>query len=89
MEKTIEERDVKNIGVNLYIVRKKELNKTQEEFAEMIGMSKDTISNIERGAFLPSMKCMVEISNVTNKSIDSFLIGRKENEDETYIPGKS
>lgn len=67
-------RDVSNIGKNVYRTRKQELNKTQEQFAEMINMSKDTISNIERGEVIPTMTCMVRISNATNKSVDSFLV---------------
>ena len=67
-------RDVNNIGKNVRKIRKQELNKTQEEFAEMIDMSKDTVSNIERCQVVPTMICMVRISNVTNKTIDSFLV---------------
>ena len=67
-------RDVSNIGKNVRKIRKQELNKTQEEFAEMIDMSKDTVSNIERCQVVPTMICMVRISNVTNKTIDSFLM---------------
>ena len=67
-------RDVSNIGKNVRKIRKQELNKTQEEFAEMIDMSKDTVSNIERCQVVPTMICMVRISNVTNKTIDSFLV---------------
>ena len=67
-------RDVSNIGKNVRKIRKQELNKTQEEFAEMIDMSKDTVSNIERCQVVPTMNCMVRISNVTNKTIDSFLV---------------
>ena len=71
---------LKNIGVNLYLVRKKEMHKTQEEFAELTGISKDTISKIERGAVLPSLSSMMEISVVTNKSIDFFLSESSETE---------
>ena len=67
-------RDVSNIGKNVRKIRKQELNKTQEEFAEMIEMSKDTVSNIERCQVVPTMICMVRISNATNKTIDSFLV---------------
>ncbi len=74
MDGPTEERAVKNIGKNLYITRKEEMKKTQEEFSEMINMSKDTVSNIERGVVVPTMNCMVQISNVTNKTIDSFLV---------------
>ena len=74
MNKPIKIRDVNNIGKNVRKTRKEELNQTQEEFAEMIDMSKDTISNIERGEVVPTMNCMVRISNATNKSVDSFLV---------------
>lgn len=72
-ESTIK-RDVSNIGKNVRKIRKQELNQTQEEFAEMIDMSKDTVSNIERCQVVPTMTCMVRISNATNKTIDSFLV---------------
>ena len=74
MNEQIIKRDVNNIGKNVRKIRKQELNKTQEEFAEMIDMSKDTVSNIERCQVVPTMICMVRISNVTNKTIDSFLM---------------
>ena len=74
MNEPIITRDVSNIGKNVRKIRKQELNKTQEEFAEMIDMSKDTVSNIERCQVVPTMICMVRISNVTNKTIDSFLM---------------
>ena len=46
---------------------------TQEEFAEMIGVSTDTVSKIERGAVLPSIRSMTEIAAVTGKPIEYFL----------------
>ena len=61
------------IGRNMYLVRKRELGKTQEEFAEMIGVSTDTVSKIERGAVLPSIRSMTEIAAVTGKPIEYFL----------------
>ena len=74
MNEPIIKRDVSNIGKNVRKIRKQELNQTQEEFAEMIDMSKDTVSNIERCQVIPTMTCMVRISNATNKTIDSFLV---------------
>lgn len=74
MNDQIIKKDVSNIGKNVRKTRKQELNQTQEEFAEMIDMSKDTISNIERGQVIPTMTCMVRISNATNKPVDSFLV---------------
>lgn len=74
MEDPLIKRDVKHISKNVYITRKMELHQTQEQFAELIDMSKDTVSNIERGIVIPTMFCMVQISNATNKTVDSFLI---------------
>ena len=61
------------IGENLYLLRKLELGLTQEEFAELVGMSKDAVSKIERGVVMPSLKSMADISAATNKPIDYFL----------------
>ncbi len=44
MDEPIEKRNIKNIGKNLYITRKEEMKKTQEEFAEMISMGKDMVT---------------------------------------------
>ena len=74
MNKSVILRDVSNIGINVRKTRKHELKQTQEEFAEMIDMSKDTVSNIERGEVIPTMICIVKISNATNKPVDSFLV---------------
>lgn len=74
MENAIAKRDVRNISKNVYKTRKYELRQTQEQFAELIHMSKDTISNIERGVVIPTMICMVQISNATHKTIDSYLV---------------
>jgi len=74
MDESMVKRDVKYIGKHVYETRKHELNKTQEQFAELTDTSKDTISNIERGIVVPSMLCMVKISNATNKTVDFFLI---------------
>lgn len=70
--------DAKFIGENIRYVRKRVMNKTQEEFAEITGLSKDTISNIERGGFLPSMTSSVDICNKTETSIIFLLSQRAE-----------
>lgn len=41
--------DSDKISKNIKRIRKDQMNKTQEEFAELIKSSKDTVSNIERG----------------------------------------
>ena len=49
------------IGLNVYYVRKSILHISQEEFGYMAGMSKDTVSNIERGVYIPSIQNLVNI----------------------------
>lgn len=66
------------IGENIYYVRKQKMHMTQEKFAEEVGLSKDTISNFERGKCLPNISSLVEISNVTQTPITFFLSKREE-----------
>lgn len=70
--------DTKYIGENIYYIRKMILSQTQEEFAELTGLSKDTISNYERGKFLPNITNLIVISAKTNTSILFFLTQRDE-----------
>lgn len=65
--------DAQSIGDKVYRVRKVELHKTQEQFADMIGMSKDTVSNIERGEVMPGTKTLAKLAQATNKTVDFFL----------------
>lgn len=73
--------DTNVIGEKVYQVRKLELNKTQEEFAEMLDISKDTVSNIERGEVIPNTLTLIKLSEVTGKPIEFFL-SRKDDADE-------
>ena len=70
--------DLGAIKNNVYCVRKWELNLTQEEFAEMIDTSKDTVSNIERGLVIPSTPTLVKLAETTNKNIDFFFMNQEE-----------
>jgi len=70
--------DTKYIAENVYYLRKHIVRLTQEEFSEMVNLSKDTISNIERGRYRPNLENLVEISNVTHVSIEYFLREREE-----------
>ncbi len=85
--------DTKYIGENIYYIRKMILSQSQEEFAELIGLSKDTVSNYERGRFLPTIENLITISNRTNMPISFFLQERKEEGDsiinEIHIRNKS
>lgn len=46
---------------------------TQEELAEKCGVSWRTISNLERGAVLPSLELVYKLSSQLNISIDELL----------------
>lgn len=65
--------DTRYIGNNIYHLRKTILGMSQEEFSEVVNVSKDTISNIERGRYLPNVATLVSVSNATDISIDFFL----------------
>jgi len=62
----------------MYLLRKKSLRLSQEAFGEKTNLSKDTISNIERGRYRPNLETLVSISNVTGVSVDYFLQKPKE-----------
>ena len=73
--------DITVIGDKVYQVRKLELKKTQEEFAEMLDISKDTVSNIERNEVVPNTHTLIKLSEVTGKPIE-FFFSREEPADE-------
>lgn len=56
---------------------------TQQELAKKIGVTRQTISLIEKGKYNPSLKLCLEICYATNKSLDEiFWIERKTNQNE-------
>lgn len=55
--------NIENIGERIQRKRHS-LNFTQEQLAEMVNTSKNTISNIERGENPPSVEFIVNICNV-------------------------
>ena len=55
------------------VLRKEILHLTQEEFSEKTNLSKDTISNIERGKYRPNLETIVCISNAADVPVDYFL----------------
>ena len=70
--------DTEFIAKRMYRLRKKKLSMTQEEFSELTQLSKDTISNIERKKYCPSLQTLITISNSTGMSIEYFLDKNKE-----------
>lgn len=68
----IKKLNAQMIGKNVRRIRK-ELNETQEKFAEGIGVCKDTVSNIERGEVIPSAQVLANMSINAKISINLIL----------------
>ncbi|MCT8340221.1 helix-turn-helix transcriptional regulator [Flavobacteriaceae bacterium TK19130] len=49
------------------------LDLTQEELAEKIGVSRQTISSIEKGRYVPSTVLALKLSKLFNKPIHEFF----------------
>ena len=79
------QRNERYIGLNVHYVRKKVLQVSQEEFGYMVGMSKDTVSNIERGVFAPNVHTLVMIANCVNIPVEFFLHENMEDLIKTHM----
>lgn len=53
---------------------------SQEKLAEKIGISKNHLSNIERGNNIPTLKFLFDICNVLGETPDYYLLGVISNE---------
>lgn len=51
---------------------------TQEELAQEVGVTRQTISLIENGKYNPSLKLCLEICYAVNKSLDDLFWLEKE-----------
>jgi len=49
------------------------LNITQEELAEKIGVSRQTINSIETNRFVPSTVLVLKLSRLFGKSVNDFF----------------
>lgn len=65
--------------------RRKEKGLNQEELSELIGYSKNHISNIERGVYVPTTKFIFEICNALGGTPDYYLIGKISEETEDIV----
>lgn len=50
---------------------------TQDEVASTIGVSRQALSNYERGLREPALKCLITMANMYQVSLDE-LVGRKD-----------
>ena len=49
------------------------LDMTQKDLAEAIGISRQTMSAIEKGDYYPSLKLCIEICKVVGKTLDELF----------------
>lgn len=66
--------DKKLIGIRI-MQKRKEHGFSQEKLAEKIGISKNHLSNIERGNNVPTVKFIFDICNVLGETPDYYLLG--------------
>jgi len=50
-----------------------EMNLTQEQFADLIGITRQTVILIEAGKYNPTLKLCLMIKKVTGKSLDELF----------------
>lgn len=69
--------------INKVKVARVQVDLTQQQLAEQAGVTRQTISLIEKGQYNPSLKLCLEICYVTNKSLDEiFWIERTAEQNE-------
>lgn len=55
-----------------------EKNLTQEQLAELVGVTRQTIGLIEAGKYNPTLKLCLMIAQVTEKNLDQLFWLKKE-----------
>lgn len=68
--------DLSEIGKRIQILRKK-ANYTQEQVAEMMNVSVQMISNVERGNKAIKIENLLKLSEIFNISTDYILTGKE------------
>lgn len=59
-------------------VARAQLNLTQQQLAEKVGVTRQTISLIEKGKYNPTLKLCLEICYAVNKTLDDIFWIEKE-----------
>lgn len=65
--------------------RRKEKGLSQDELSALIGFSKNHISNIERGNYVPTTRFIFKICNVLGGTPDYYLIGKISEETDDIV----
>jgi putative transcriptional regulator len=67
--------------VNKVKIARIQMDLTQQQLAEQIGVTRQTISLIEKGKYNPTLKLCLDICYAVNKTLDElFWIERKSGE---------
>lgn len=71
----------KLVGIRI-MQKRKEKGLNQEELSKLIGISKNHLSSLERGKYLPTTYCISKICSALGGTPDYYLIGRISLDDE-------
>ena len=73
--------DMQKVGERIAALRRKE-NMTQADLADKLGISYQAVSSWERGATMPDISKLLELSRVLGTSVDALLGGEVTEETE-------
>lgn len=65
--------------------RRKAKGLTQEELAEQIGLSKNHVSNMECGKYMPTTINIIKLCDVLGETPDYYLIGKITEETDKIV----
>lgn len=68
--------DMQKVGERIAALRRK-VNMTQADLAEQLGISYQAVSSWERGATMPDISKLVELSRVLGTTVDALLSGEE------------
>lgn len=54
------------------------LNLSQEELAKLVGVRRETIVNLERGRYNPSLKLAMDIAKVFGRTVEEIFVFEEE-----------
>lgn len=74
----------KLVGIRI-MQKRKEYNYSQEKLAELIDISKNHLSSIERGHNLPTIKIAAKICNTLGGTLDYYYFGKIEEQNTSEI----
>lgn len=73
-----------NLAEKVKHIRKAELKLTQKEFAELCGVSRSYISELEHGRIIGNLSLIDKLSKISNKPITYFTDSEAEIEIHSY-----